>query len=122
MKLFPNLELQKKIKASCLDDFNTWVRESVEKIEKTNVVGDVKKLFNLVKRLSNKPKPPPVNLTTDKNSSLLKSPAEVAKTWKNCLLKILPQQRKRRPVLSWSPSLELLIQLLERNLKPSSAN
>ena len=57
-----------------------WVEESITDLEEANVVGNTTRVFKIVKKLSNKPKPPPVNLTHDKDGSLLKSPQEVAAT------------------------------------------
>ena len=38
-------------------------------------------MYHLVKKLNNKPKPPPSNLTTDTDGNLLKSPKEKAERW-----------------------------------------
>lgn len=45
-------------------------------MEKANDVGDVRRIFNLVNMLSNKPRPPPCNLTVDEEGNLLNSPEE----------------------------------------------
>ena len=50
--------IKDEIKKSCLQDFKDWVGDVVAEIEKANEVGDVKKIFNLVNMLSNKPKAP----------------------------------------------------------------
>ena len=54
-------------------------------MEKSDAVGDTRKIFNLVNRLSNKPKLPPTNLTSDKDDNLLRSPEEIVTTWGNFL-------------------------------------
>ena len=50
-------------------------------MEKTNKVGDTQKIFKQVNKLTNKPPPPPSNLTTNGSGELLKSPEDVAKRW-----------------------------------------
>ena len=50
--------------------------ETVADIEKSNDVGDVRRIFNLVNMLSNKPKAPPCNLTRDEDDNLLNSPED----------------------------------------------
>ena len=77
--------LQKQIQESCLSDFKEWVNNAVVEMEKADAVGNTRKIFNLVKMLSNKPKTPPTNLTHDDAGNLLRSPEDVAKTWENFL-------------------------------------
>ena len=78
-------KMQRRIKESCTQDFRDWVSRTVIEMEKADAKGDTRKVFNLVNRLSNKPKRPPVNLTSDKNGKLLRSPEDTAKTWGNFL-------------------------------------
>ena len=70
--------IQNDIKNACLDDFKSWVSECVEDIEHAEKQKDTAKIFKVVKRLTGKPKPPEVNLTTDHEGNLLSSPAETA--------------------------------------------
>ena len=48
-------------------------------------VGDVRKIFNLVKLLSNKPKAPPCNLTVDEEGKLVNSPEDTVERWRTFL-------------------------------------
>ena len=59
--------------------------EVVTDMEAANAVGDTRKVFKMVKHLSKSAKPPPKNLTSDANGSLLKSPEEVARIWSELL-------------------------------------
>ena len=68
-------------------DFKDWLDEVVTDMEAANTVGDTKKLFKMVKHVSKRAKPPPKNLTSDTNGSLLKSPEEVARMWSEFLEK-----------------------------------
>ena len=54
-------DIQKQIKESYLQDFHTWVDTCAEEIEDTNKLGDVRRVYHLVKQLGNKPKPPSSN-------------------------------------------------------------
>ena len=77
--------LQKRIQESCLNDFKKWVLDVVVDMEKADAVGNTKKVFNLVKMLSNKPRTPPTNLTSDDAGNLLRSPEDIAKIWEKFL-------------------------------------
>ena len=77
--------IQKQIKDACLDDYKQWVSDCVQVMEKAEKNKDSAKIFKMVKRLSGKPKPPEVNLTTDKEGKLLSSPEETAEVWKSFL-------------------------------------
>lgn len=70
-------------------------------MEKADAVGDTRKIFNLANMLSNKPKKPPVNLTTDSSGNLLRSPEDTAKTWDDFLSKkfeATPEEHLRPPL------------------------
>ena len=69
-------EIKARIQESSLLDFKTWVSDTVSDIEKANELGDVRKIFNLVNMLSNKPSQPPSNITKDEHGNILKSPEE----------------------------------------------
>ena len=77
--------IKAKIKESCLQDFKAWVSDTVSDIEKANELGDVRKIFNLVNLLSNKPKAPPCNLTKDDEGNLLNSPENTVERWRKFL-------------------------------------
>ena len=77
--------LKSRINASCMQDFKDWVTETVVAMEKADAVGDTRTIFNLTNRLSNKPKKPQINLTSDSSGNLLRSPEDVAKTWEKFL-------------------------------------
>ena len=102
--------IQKQIQESCLSDFKEWVSNAVVEMEKADAVGNTRKIFNLVKMLSNKPKTPPTNLTHDKAGNLLRSPEDVAKTWENFLSQKFSatQEELQRPDMpplekTWDP-------------------
>ena len=78
-------DIQRKIRSSCLDDYKVWLEKTVKEMEIANTAGDIKKIYRLVKSVSNKPGKPTTNLTTDKNGQLLQSPKLVADTWKEFL-------------------------------------
>ena len=64
-------------------------------------MGDVRRVYHLVKKLSNKPKPPPSNLTKDDEGNLLKSPKEKITRWEKFLAKKFestPVEAKRPPL------------------------
>lgn len=77
--------IKAEIKESCLLDFKTWVSNTVSDIEKTNELGDVRKILNLANLLANKPKPPPCNLTEDDEGNLLNSPEDTVERWRKFL-------------------------------------
>ena len=56
-------------------------------MEAANKLGDVRKIYHVVKKLDNKPKPPPSNLTTDEDGKLLKDPKAKAARWGSFLRK-----------------------------------
>ena len=78
-------KIQKAINDSCLKDYVEWVDSCVQEMEKANSYGDVRKIYNLVNKVSKKPKPPPSNLTTDEEGNLLKSPQDVVDMWERFL-------------------------------------
>lgn len=73
------------IQQFCLDDFKTWVDETVAEMEKSNELGDVRSIYNLVNLLCNKPRPPPCNLTVNSDGNILQSPDEAAACWRKFL-------------------------------------
>ena len=79
--------IQSQIKESCLKDFQDWVDKCVMEMEAANNKGDIKRVYHLVKKLSNKPKPPPSNLTSDDDGNLFKSPKDKAERWGSFLRK-----------------------------------
>ena len=103
--LKPQLKaIQQEIKASCLQDFKSWVDEAVTEMEKADNLGNTRRIFNLVNMLSNKPKQPPANLNTDANGDLLRSPEDIADAWEQFLSKKFnatpeEQQRPQMPPL-----------------------
>ena len=73
----------------------------VKDIEDANKKGDVRRIYHLVKKLSNKPKPPPSNLTTDEKGNLSKSPKDKAERWGSFLRKkfdATPAEAERPPL------------------------
>ena len=78
-------KIQRKIKESCIRDYVDWVDSCVSEMEETNKYGDVRKMYNLVNKISKKPNPPPSNLTRDKEGKLLQSPQEIVKRWEQFL-------------------------------------
>ena len=50
-------------------------------MELANHVGNVQRVFQLVKHLMKKPTPPPSNLTTDASGNMLTSPEDVVTVW-----------------------------------------
>ena len=67
---------------------------------KADAVGNTRRIFNLVKMLSNKPKAPPTNLTSD---NLLRSSEDIAKTWEKFL-----SQNSRQPKKNFGAQICLL--------------
>ena len=79
--------VQSDIKASCLNDYKTWVNEWVDKIQLANgPQGDTKSIYEAVKKLEAKPEKPPINLTQDKDGKLLSGAKDVARVWEKFLL------------------------------------
>ena len=74
-------QIQKKIVASSLQDFEDWVGEWAKEIETADGHGDTKRIYQGVKKLSEKPTKPPVNLTTDAQGKLLGQAEDVADVW-----------------------------------------
>ena len=94
-------DIQSKIKESCLKDFNDWVDSCVKEMESANKLGDVRRIYHLVKKLSNKPKPPPTNLTKDEDGTILKGPSEKVVRWEKFLTRkfeATPEESKRPPM------------------------
>ena len=101
--------IQSQIKDSCLKDFKDWVDGCVTEMEFANQRGNSKKVFRIVNQLSKSAKPPPKNLTSDSNGTLLKSPEEVAARWEEFLQqKFSSTQRERdRPPMPPLPSVRI---------------
>ena len=78
-------DIQSRIKESCLKDFQDWVDKCVREIEDANNLGDIRRVYNLVKKLSNKPKPPPSNLTKSADGKILKDPKDKVRRWESFL-------------------------------------
>ena len=74
-------DIQGKIKASSLQDFENWVGKWADNIESAAGQGDTRKIYDSVKVLACKREKPSPNLTTDKDGTLLKSAKEVADAW-----------------------------------------
>ena len=103
-------KIQQRITQSCCDDFKKWVNDAVIEMEKADAVGNTRKIYNLANMLSNKPKRPPTNLTTDDEGNLLNSPEDVAKTWEKFLSQKFSatEEEHQRPELpplekTWDP-------------------
>ena len=77
--------MQKRIKESCLQDYVEWVDSCVGEMEQANEFGDVRRIYHLVNKLSQKPKPPPVNLTKDEQGNPIQSPQAVVEVWERFL-------------------------------------
>ena len=75
-------DIQRRMKASCLEDYRTWVEKTVEDMDRADAAGEIKKIYKLVNIITGKPLKPPRNLTTDASGKLLQTPEEVASTWK----------------------------------------
>ena len=80
-------EIQKKIKTSSLQDYVDWVDNNVSQMEAANARGDTGTIYRIVRHISDKPKAPPQNLTTDEDGNLLKSAEDLAATWQRFLKK-----------------------------------
>ena len=62
-----------------------WVDSCAGEMEETNSYGDVRKIYHLVNKLSQKPKPPPANLTKDEQGNPIQSPQEIVGVWERFL-------------------------------------
>ena len=71
----------------CLQDFKSWVNEAVAELEKADDKADIRKIFDLMNMLSNKPKNPSANMNTDAIGNLLRSPEDIAADWEQFLSK-----------------------------------
>ena len=90
-----------------MQDYKDLVDACVKEMETANVKGDVRRVYYLVKKLSNKPKPPPTNLTTDSNGNLLESPKDMAERWGVFLrekFKSTPEEAVRPPMPPLPPT------------------
>ena len=70
-------------------------------MEEADSKGNTRKIFNLVNKLSNKPKKPPTNLNTDANGALLRSPEDTATAWEEFLSRkfsTTPEESQRPPL------------------------
>ena len=74
-------DIQQAIKQSSLEDYKNWVNERVREMEIANTRNDSRKVFAIVNQLSRKPKPPPQNITADKQGNLLESAEQAAEIW-----------------------------------------
>ena len=75
--------------------------ECVKEMEVPNNKVDISRVYHLVKKLINKLKPPPSNLTTDADANLLKSPKDKAEGWETFLRKkfeATPEETERLPM------------------------
>ena len=121
-------KIMHQIKESYLNDFKQWVQNAVVEMEKADAVGNTRKIFNLVNMLSNKPKRPPTNLTSDKDGNLLRSPKEVTKTWENFLSQkfSVTQEESERPEMpplekTWDPITRKEFDVAMKRLKSGKA-
>ena len=73
--------VQKAIKESSLQDFESWVQEWAENISKAESVGDTRGIYKGVNALARRKSKPPSNLNTDKDGNILQGAEEVASTW-----------------------------------------
>lgn len=75
-------KLQKRIKESSMQDHAEWVSKCAEEMVDTNNVGDTRKLYQLVKKLSGKEdKKPAVDLSIDKQGAVITNATERAAAW-----------------------------------------
>ena len=77
--------IQRRIKESCLQDYVEWVDSCVGEMEKANDFGDVMKIYHMVNKLSQKPKPPPATITKDEQGNPIQSPQTVVGVWERFL-------------------------------------
>ena len=98
--------MKAQIKDSSLQDFKDWVNENVDMMEAAYARGNTSKVFKIVNKLSRKAKPPPQNLTRDKNGKLLESAEELAATWKQFLQEkfAATEREAQRPEMEQIPS------------------
>ena len=81
-------KIQKQIKQSSLQDHAEWVSECAEEMAAANSVGDTRKLYDLVKKLSGKvDKTPAVDLQVNKQGAPISCAKERAAAWFNFLQK-----------------------------------
>ena len=78
-------DVQSKIKASSLKDFEHWVSKWSDTIEIAAGKGDTRKVYDAVKVLACKREKPSPNITTDQNGNTLKCAEEIAKAWNTFL-------------------------------------
>ena len=69
--------VQAHITKSSMQDLKDWVERNVKEMEQANECGDISRIYELLRNLSDSPKPPPQNLTTDEKGNLLKSSEEL---------------------------------------------
>ena len=65
--------VQVQIRESSIQDYRDWIERNVQEMEKANERGDVSRIYELLRNLSDSPKQPPQNLTTDEDGNLIKS-------------------------------------------------
>lgn len=78
-------DVQKKIKASSLADFKSWVGKWSDVISEAAGKGDTRKIYEAVNTLACKQEQPSPNLTTDHEGRTLKCAEEVAAAWNHFL-------------------------------------
>ena len=72
---------QQKIKDAGMQDFQDWVKECAQALNKANGHGDTSKVYDLVKQMQGKPGKPSKNLSEDEDGNMLKDSKEVATRW-----------------------------------------
>ena len=97
--------VRKEIKDSEQKDYKDWVNEHVSEMERAHSRGNFRKIFTLVNKLSRKPKPPPQNLTTDKDGKLLESAEATAERWLGFLRKKFEATKRERDVRPAMPEI-----------------
>lgn len=74
--------MQRKIKESTLADFQKWVDDWVDEMEKANIKDNTKRVWEGVRALSGKvDTKPPINLTGKKDDTTIDSPEALADEW-----------------------------------------
>ena len=98
-------DIQQRIVKSSLADYESWVSEWADYMQKANNVGDTKDIYKAVKVLACKQGAPPTNLTVDSNGNTLGSAAEVAATWERFLTEKFSatERETKRPALEPLP-------------------
>ena len=77
--------IQKKIKESCLRDYEDWVGEWADCLQESDQKGDTKGIYQAVKALARKQEKPPTNISKDANGKVFSSAEEIACAWEKFL-------------------------------------